>query len=467
MFIDEAIITVKAGDGGNGCISFRREKYVPKGGPDGGDGGDGGSVIISATTDMQTLLDFKYNRSFKSEDGGHGLGSNMHGKNGRELKIKVPVGTQIYNISTGELIGDLAIDGACCLLVRGGRGGRGNTRFTSPVRHAPRYCELGEEGASVEVKLVLKLIADIGLVGFPNAGKSTILSKISRATPKIADYPFTTLSPELGVVRLDYDKVMVVADIPGIIQGAHEGAGLGNKFLKHIERTRAIIYVVDMTGFERPDPLEDLKIISKELKAYSKKLAALPFIIAANKMDIPDSIDHYDSFVKKVKKLKTFKDVQIIKISGLTGLNLETFIKKMYELKLSSHVCAASEDTINRSTEFSGVEGGQELIIDSGAVIDSNLLGTPYNDLKVKTDTRRKAPAVKVDKLPSGEFVINSKEFEAEVKRVNFKADDALYYFKKMLKKYMVDNALKKAGAQNGDTVYIRDFAFEYQEECC
>lgn len=458
MFIDEAVITVKAGDGGNGCISFRKEKFVPKGGPDGGDGGNGGSIALVASNDLQTLLDFKYNRIFKGDDGEHGLGSNMHGKNGRELKIKVPVGTQAYDAKTGALLCDLALPGASFVILKGGRGGRGNTRFTSATRHAPRYCELGEEGASLEVKLVLKLIADIGLVGFPNAGKSTILSKISKATPKIANYPFTTLSPNLGVTRLDYNKVMVVADIPGIIEGAHEGAGLGNKFLKHIERTRAIVYVIDMTGFERPEPAEDLKTLQRELKAYSKKLAGLPFIIAANKMDIPDSCDRYESFVKKIKRLKAFKDASVIKISGLSGLNLDKLVRKMYDLKLYSEELAAA--SASREAEDSG-----ELLIDSSDSARTDDLGATWGAIARRPYQRRKALTVKVEKLSQTEYKIVSEQFEAEVRRVNFKADDALYYFRQILKKYMVDKALRKAGAGNGDTVYVNDFAFDYQDE--
>ncbi|HBC75772.1 MAG: hypothetical protein A2008_12780 [Candidatus Wallbacteria bacterium GWC2_49_35] len=457
MFIDEAVITVKAGDGGNGCISFRREKYVPKGGPDGGDGGNGGSIVLVASNDLQTLLDFKFNRIFKSEDGEHGLGSKMHGKNGRELQIKVPVGTQVCNAKNGKLIYDLAQPGESFVIMKGGRGGRGNTHFTSAVRHAPRYCELGEEGAELEIRLVLKLIADIGLVGFPNAGKSTILSKISKATPKIANYPFTTLSPNLGVTRIDYDKVMVVADIPGIIEGAHEGAGLGNQFLKHIERTRAIVYVIDMTGFERPDPAEDLKTLQKELKAYSKKLAGLPFIIAANKMDIPDSNDHYENFTKKIKRLKAFKDIKIFKISGLSGLNLDKLIRLMYDLKLFSEESAARE--------AAALESGREVLIDSSTAIEAGQLGTTFAELGKKTAPRRKPVSVKVNVLSPNEYQIVSEQFEADVKRVNFKADDALYYFRQLLKKYMVDKALRKAGARNGDTVYIKDFAFDYQDE--
>ncbi|EKD68622.1 MAG: hypothetical protein ACD_47C00515G0001, partial [uncultured bacterium] len=321
----------------------------------------------------------------------------------------------------------------------------------------PRYCELGEEGAELEIRLVLKLIADIGLVGFPNAGKSTILSKISKATPKIANYPFTTLSPNLGVTRIDYDKVMVVADIPGIIEGAHEGAGLGNQFLKHIERTRAIVYVIDMTGFERPDPAEDLKTLQKELKAYSKKLAGLPFIIAANKMDIPDSNDHYENFTKKIKRLKAFKDIKIFKISGLSGLNLDKLIRLMYDLKLFSEESAARE--------AAALESGREVLIDSSTAIEAGQLGTTFAELGKKTAPRRKPVSVKVNVLSPNEYQIVSEQFEADVKRVNFKADDALYYFRQLLKKYMVDKALRKAGARNGDTVYIKDFAFDYQDE--
>jgi len=258
------------------------------------------------------------------------------------------------------------------------------------------------------------------------------------------------------VVKIDYNKIMVVADIPGIIEGAHSGAGLGNKFLKHIERTRAIVYVIDMTGFERPDPAEDLKTLQKELKAYSKKLAGLPFIIAANKMDIPDSKEHYEKFAKKIKRLKAFKDAKIIKISGLAGLNLDKLIRHMYDLKIDSEARAA--ETVLAKDEGS-------VLIDSDESIAEGGLGLTYDNLNKKTSQRKKAFAVKVNKLSQNEYQIVSEQFEADVKRINFKADDSLYYFKQMLKKYMVDKALRKAGAQNGDTVYIRDFAFDYQDE--
>jgi len=455
MFIDESIITIKAGDGGNGCISFRKEKYVPKGGPDGGDGGGGGDVIFVASHDMQTLLDFKYKHIFQSENGEHGLGSKMHGKNAKPLYIKVPPGTEIYDSKTGKLLADLNMDKAHYVALEGGRGGRGNTRFTSSLRHAPRYCEMGEEGRTLEVKLVLKLIADIGLVGFPNAGKSTILSKISKATPKIANYPFTTLSPNLGVVKLAYNKIFVVADIPGIIEGAHEGAGLGNKFLKHIERTRGIVYVIDMTGFERSDPLSDLKTLQKELKSYSKKLASLPFIIAANKMDIPDSQDHYKEFIKKLRRLKAFKETEVVEISGLSGLHMHEFTEKMFELKLSSEVIKEPEPN----------EIEEKITINSKNANGAQSLGTPYAQIEAGRRRRAKRSAVKVDKLTTGKYRIICPELESEVKRINFKADDSLYYFKHMLKRYMIDKCLKKAGAISGDTVYIDELVFDYQDE--
>ena len=461
MFIDEAVVFVKGGDGGNGCVSFRREKFVPKGGPDGGDGGDGASIIFKASHDLHTLLDFKHKHMFVGLDGEHGMGSKRYGKDAEDIIVRVPVGTQFYDEKSNQLMADLDVEGKEFVAARGGDGGRGNTKFSTALMHAPRYSELGEIGQERNIKLVLKLIADVGLVGYPNAGKSTILSKISKATPKIADYPFTTLSPNLGVAKLTFNKTLVVADIPGIIEGAHKGIGLGNKFLKHIERTRGIVYVIDMTGFETRDPAEDLKVLYRELKSFSKVLVNKPFIIAANKMDIPDSAENFEKFQKKIKRLKTFKDIKIIKMSGLAGKNLDKLLEEMYKLKMKSEAEAEEEERkqklLKHADEITVVDAQHE-----GAADD---IGLPYEKVVLNRQTHKKSPAIKIKKIGSSEYQILCPEFELVVSRINFKADDSAYFFRGILKKYFVDKALRKAGVQNGDTIYVQDFVFEYQDE--
>ncbi|HNY11652.1 MAG TPA: GTPase ObgE [Candidatus Wallbacteria bacterium] len=461
MFIDEAVIFVKGGDGGNGCVSFRREKFVPKGGPDGGDGGDGASIIFKASHDLHTLLDFKNKHMFVGGDGEHGMGSKRYGKDADDIIVKVPVGTQFYDEKTNELIADLDADGKECVVARGGGGGRGNTKFTTSTRHAPRYSELGEIGEERNIKLVLKLIADIGLVGYPNAGKSTILSKVSKATPKIADYPFTTLSPNLGVAKLSFNKTLVIADIPGIIEGAHKGVGLGNKFLKHIERTRGIVYVIDMTGFETRDPGDDLKVLYRELKSFSKVLVNKPFIIAANKMDIPDSAENFEKFQKKIKRLKTFKDIKIIQMSGLAGKNLDKLLVEMYKLKMKSDAEAEEEERKQKLLERSD----ELIVVDSQNEGAADDIGLPYEKVVNNRRKRQKASVIKVKKMGKSEYQIICPEFELVVSRINFKADDSAYFFRGILKKYFVDKALRKAGVVNGDTIYVQDFVFEYQDE--
>lgn len=292
MFVDEAQIWVKAGDGGNGCLAFRREKYVPRGGPSGGDGGDGASIILVATSQENTLLRFRYDREFRAERGRHGEGSNRHGRSGKEMRLFVPVGTVIYDTETGETLADLAEPGQQLVVAHGGRGGRGNARFAKPWHRAPRESEAGKPGEERRLRLELKLLADIGLVGFPNAGKSTLISRISAARPKIADYPFTTLAPVLGVVSADgtpYGKTFVVADLPGLIEGAHAGAGLGIRFLRHIERTRLLAHLVDVSDGNPRDPVQDFEVIVNELAAFSPALAAKPAIVVATKLDTATS----------------------------------------------------------------------------------------------------------------------------------------------------------------------------------
>jgi len=285
-FVDEADIRVEAGHGGNGCVSFRREKYIPRGGPDGGDGGDGGSVYLRVEEGINTLVDFRFKRRFKAANGRGGAGRNMTGASGEDLYIGVPKGTQIYELDTGETLGDLTAVGQALCVARGGHGGRGNTRFKSSVNRAPRQSTPGRPGEARHLKLTLKLLADVGLLGAPNAGKSTLLRALSAARPKVADYPFTTLHPELGVVRVDAEQSFVLADIPGLIEGAAEGAGLGTRFLRHLERNRLLLHVVDVSAGEAADPVADLETVAAELGRHSSRLAALPRWLVLNKIDL-------------------------------------------------------------------------------------------------------------------------------------------------------------------------------------
>ncbi|MEM4408188.1 MAG: GTPase ObgE [Candidatus Caldarchaeum sp.] len=323
-FIDEAKIYVKAGRGGNGCISFRREKFVPRGGPDGGDGGKGGDVVIEARSNMTSLLDFRYKQHYRAKSGEHGRGKNQHGKGAPPLIVPVPVGTVVKDAATGKVIADLTRDGQRVTVARGGRGGKGNARFVTPTRQAPRYAERGEDGEERTLQLELKLLADVGIVGFPNAGKSTLISRISAATPKIADYPFTTLFPNLGVVRYGEGKTFVIADIPGLIKGAHEGAGLGIAFLKHIERTRVLIHLLDLSPYTGRDPIEDYKTMNEELASYDADLMKKPQIVAANKIDLKEAQDN----LSKVRDYFEKEGIEVIPISSLTGEGLDRLIQK-------------------------------------------------------------------------------------------------------------------------------------------
>ncbi len=286
MFVDEIEIFVQGGDGGAGCISFRREKYVPYGGPDGGDGGDGGSVWLEADPALTTLLDYHYTRHYRAERGQHGKGANRHGASGRDLTLRVPLGTVVHDRDTGEVLGDLVHPGQRLLAQAGSRGGRGNARFATSTNRAPRRADLGRPGGSRWLRFEVKLLADVGVLGFPNAGKSTLVSRVSAAKPKIADYPFTTLAPSLGIVRVDAERTFVIADLPGLIPGASQGKGLGHQFLRHTERTRLLVHMLDLDPQTGRDPLEDLQVINAELAEYSAELAARPQVIIANKIDL-------------------------------------------------------------------------------------------------------------------------------------------------------------------------------------
>ena len=324
MFVDEAVIHVKAGDGGNGCVSFRREKYIPKGGPDGGDGGNGGSVVFLADPNKNTLLDFAGRHHWRAKKGEAGMGKKMYGKGGEDLVIHVPPGTQVYDLDNQILIADLDAPDKRIVIAQGGKGGRGNFHFKSSTNQTPRYAEPGTEGQERTLKLQLKLIADVGLVGMPNAGKSTLLSAVSSARPKIADYPFTTLDPQLGIVELSGDRRMVFADIPGLIEGAQHGAGLGHAFLKHIERTRIIVHLLDLYPPDNSDPAENYRTIRRELEAFSPELAAKREIVAANKMDL--AVD--DEALQKL--LAEIPDREIFPISGVSRQGLEQLLETLW-----------------------------------------------------------------------------------------------------------------------------------------
>jgi len=423
LFIDTARIYIKAGDGGNGVISFRREKYVAYGGPDGGDGGKGGDVIFIAEPNLSTLLDFKYKKRYIAQNGENGRGKNQYGKNGEDLYIKVPVGTLIINDETGEIIADLVKPNQKAIVLRGGRGGRGNAKFATSTLKTPRFAESGEKGKEMWVRLELKLLADVGLIGFPNAGKSTLLASCTRARPKIANYPFTTLTPNLGVVEYK-GKSFVMADIPGLIEGAHRGEGLGHDFLRHIERTKMLIHVVDVSASEGRDPIEDFEKINEELKLYSERLLTLPQIVAANKIDIQSGKENYPAFEKEIKK----RGYEVYPISALTKEGIDKLLDKAIEI-LSSIPVEEIKDV-------------PEVIVYTPPEEEETL------NVEVKDNTYYLS-GTKIDKL---------------LKRVNLQDEHSLRYFEMLLRKSGVIDALKEKGFKSGDTINVRDFEFEYYE---
>lgn len=319
MFVDEARIRVAAGGGGNGCVAFRREKYVPRGGPSGGDGGNGGSIYLESTEHLNTLLKFRYNKEFRARRAGHGEGSNRHGKNSEDVVIQVPIGTVVFDHATGEKVVDFDAPGKRVLVAQGGRGGRGNARFATATNQAPRRVESGTPGEERDLRLELKLLADVGLVGFPNVGKSTLISRLSAARPRIADYPFTTLEPCLGVVAVDEDQSFVMADIPGLIAGAHQGRGLGDRFLKHVERTRLLLHLIDVAEFTGRDPVEDYAVIIKELESFSPVVAKKPMLMVASRIDAAGDSNRLFALRDFCKR----QHCPLYEISSVTGEGLE------------------------------------------------------------------------------------------------------------------------------------------------
>ena len=427
MFIDKAKIFVKSGDGGNGCVSFRRGKYVPLGGPDGGDGGKGGSVIFEVDPGLTTLLDFKYKKKFVAEAGGKGEGSKCYGKDGDDLHVKVPMGTIIRDFESNKIIADLSHKDDVFVLAKGGKGGKGNCKFCTPTRQAPHFAEPGMPGEERWITLELKLLADVGLVGFPNVGKSTFLSTVTAAKPKIANYHFTTLKPNLGVVKAEGINAFVMADIPGIIEGAAEGVGLGLDFLRHIERTRLLIHVVDISGIEGRDPFEDFVKINEELKKYSVKLWDRPQIVVANKADMLYDEEVYEDFKKKVNELGFDK---VYKMSAATKSGVDEIIKEagrmLTEIPITDLEISEEERFVQEEKRFTydvSVEDGEE----------GNKVYVVYGSF--------------VDRL------LNS---------VNIHDADSLRYFHKVLRNKGVFDTLREMGIEDGDMVRLNDFEFEY-----
>ena len=423
MFTDYVKIIAKAGNGGNGAISFRREKYVAAGGPDGGDGGRGGDIYFEVDPNANTLIDFRYNKKFKAESGKNGEGANKYGRSGEDLTIKVPIGTVIKDAKTERVLADLSIEGQRELVLKGGRGGKGNSHFATSTRQAPRFAQDGEEGEEKELILELKLLADVGLIGFPNVGKSTFLSRTTSATPKIADYHFTTLEPNLGVVKTNYGDSFVIADIPGIIEGASEGTGLGLQFLRHIERTRLLLHVIDASGSEGRNPVDDFEKINAELKKYSEKLSQRKQIIVANKADILQD----ETLYKNLEKLAREKDMKIFKISAATGEGVSELIKYVAE-------------TLKELPKENLIE---------------------YVDKKIYT--LEDEDEIVVQKV-EGMFIVTGKSVERVMRRVNIEDNESLYYFQKSLDELGVNEKLKKIGVKEGDIVKILDYELEWED---
>ena len=422
MLADYTKIYVKSGDGGNGAITFRREKYVAAGGPDGGDGGKGGDVYFVVDPDSNTLIKFRYNKKYKAQNGENGSGSNCYGKKGEDLYIKVPLGTVIKDSETGKIIADLSTPGQKELVLPGGRGGKGNSHFATATRQAPHFAQGGEKGIEKELILELKLLADVGLVGFPNVGKSTILSMVTSAKPKIADYHFTTLEPNLGVVKTEWGGSFVLADIPGIIEGASEGIGLGLQFLRHIERTRLLLHVIDVSGTEGRNPVDDFKTINNELKKYSEKLSKRKQIIVANKIDCMQDENLY----LELEKMAKGQNIQIFKISAATGEGLKDLFRTV------------SEELKHLPKE--------------------NFFET---EEKVVYTLKEEKQGFEV-KRENGEFIVSGPDVDNLMRRVNLSDNESMYYFQKMLENLGINEALRDAGAKDGDTVRFNDWEFDW-----
>lgn len=429
MFVDQVKIYVKAGNGGDGMVAFRREKFVPNGGPAGGDGGKGADVVFVVDEGLRTLVDFRFKRIFKAEHGEHGMSKSMHGRGAEDLVVKVPQGTIVKDIDTGEIIADLVAHGQRAVIAKAGRGGRGNKRFATPANPAPELSENGEPGQERNVQLELKVLADVGLVGFPSVGKSTLLSVVTAARPKIAAYHFTTIVPNLGMVDAGDGRSFVMADLPGLIEGASQGVGLGHQFLRHIERTRVIVHVIDMSGSEGRVPYEDYMAINNELEQYNLRLMERPQIIVANKMDMPDAEENLNEF-----KTKIAEDIPVFPISAVTKTGLR-------ELLL------AIADKLETTPEF------------------------PLNEILEQEDEDTvlykyvaEEPDFEISREPDGTFVLSGAKIERLFTMTNFERDASISRFARQLRAMGVDEALRKRGAKDGDIVRLLDYEFEFMD---
>ncbi len=420
MFVDEVIIDVSAGRGGDGCMAFRREKYIAMGGPFGGNGGKGGDIIFKADEGLRTLIDLRYQKHIKGNPGMNGQGKNKNGKNAEDTIIKVPVGTTVKDNETNVIIGDLTKNGQEIIVSYGGRGGRGNVTLATKSNPCPSYCEYGEPGEKRKIKVELRMLADVGLVGLPSVGKSTILSMITNANPKIASYHFTTLSPNLGVVSTN-DYAYTVADLPGLIEGAAQGLGLGHKFLKHVERTKIIAHVIDMSGSEGRNPIEDYQTIRKELQEFSPKLLTKPEIILANKMDLETSKKNLEEFKKKIKQ-------PIYEISAINNQGLDNVIQQLEQLVKNTKEEVLFEEEIQESH-----------------VLYKFKKEKPFHIIKEK-DT----------------YIIKGEQVERIFQMTNFNTEEAFLRFSQKLRRMGIDDELEKMGIQEGDIVKILDYEFEY-----
>lgn len=426
MFVDQVSVYVKAGDGGNGLVAYRREKYVPLGGPAGGDGGDGADIIFEVDEGLNTLMDFRYNRHFKGKRGENGMSKTQHGKNAAPLIVPVPPGTSVKDEDSDEIIADLISHGQQAVIVNGGRGGRGNTRFATPRNPAPDMAENGEPGQERNIQVELKIIADVGLVGFPSVGKSTLLSVVSAAKPKIADYHFTTLAPNLGVVDTSDHRSFVLADLPGLIEGAHEGIGLGHQFLRHVERTRVIVHVIDMASTEGRDPYDDYLKVNLELREYDMKMMDRPQIIAANKMDMPGAEENLEMFKEQLGK-----DIPVYSISALTKEGLRDIL-------------FAIADTLE---EIPKISPKIEEI-----------------DEKVVYRYQKEDAPFQITRDPDGAYVLSGHKIEKLFKMTDFNRDEAVQRFSRQIRGMGVDEELRKRGAKDGDAVRLLDYEFEFIE---
>ncbi len=425
MFVDYAKIIIKSGDGGNGAATFRREKYVAAGGPDGGDGGRGGDIYFQVDPNQNTLIDFRFTKKYKAENGQNGSGNRCFGKSGKDLYVMVPRGTVVKDAESGKVIADLSEEGQTELILKGGRGGKGNTHFATSTRQAPHFAIDGEKGKEKEVILELKLLADVGLVGFPNVGKSTLISRVSSAKPKIADYHFTTIDPNLGVVKTEHGDSFVMADIPGIIEGASTGVGLGIQFLRHIERTRLLLHVIDVAGTEGRNPVDDFNKVNEELKNYSEKLSKRKQIIVANKVDALQDEEN----MKALEKVAKENNLEIYKISAATGEGVN--------------------DLMNYVGEVVKTLPKEEIV-----EIEDRVVYT----LETEEDE------FAITEVKTGEFFVEGPAIENLMRRVNIGDNESFAYLQRMLKKLGIEQALRDKGVQEGDTVHVLEWDFEWYD---